>query len=47
VVPSLFDLPQGCLFSDRCPDVFADCRKDAPRQYDVGNGHIVRCFKYA
>jgi peptide/nickel transport system ATP-binding protein/oligopeptide transport system ATP-binding protein len=47
VVPSLFDLPQGCLFSDRCPDVFADCRKDTPRQYDVGNGHIVRCFKYA
>ena len=47
VVPSLFNLPQGCLFSDRCPDVFADCRKDVPRQYDVGNGHIVRCFKYA
>jgi peptide/nickel transport system ATP-binding protein/oligopeptide transport system ATP-binding protein len=47
VVPSLFNLPQGCLFSDRCPDVFPDCRKSLPRRYDVGNHHMVRCLKYA
>ena len=47
VVPSLFDLPEGCLFSDRCPDVFSDCRKIPPRQYDVGKNHAVRCLKYA
>jgi len=47
VVPSLFDLPTGCLFSDRCPDVFADCRVSSPRQYDVGEHHTVRCLKYA
>jgi len=47
VVPSLFSLPEGCLFSDRCPDVFADCRKTTPQRYDVGNNHIVRCLKYA
>ena len=47
VVPSLFDLPTGCLFSDRCPDVFADCRVTSPRQYDVGEHHSVRCLKYA
>jgi oligopeptide/dipeptide ABC transporter ATP-binding protein len=30
-VPSLFNLPPGCLFSDRCPDAFADCRRVAPQ----------------
>jgi oligopeptide/dipeptide ABC transporter ATP-binding protein len=47
VVPSLFSLPRGCLFSDRCPDVFADCRNLKPQRCDVGNNHIVRCLKYA
>jgi len=47
VVPSLFDLPEGCLFSDRCPDVFSDCLKISPGQYDVGKNHTVRCLKYA
>jgi len=47
VVPSLFNLPDGCHFSDRCPDVFPDCRKSLPRRYDVGNHHMVRCLKYA
>ena len=47
VVPSLFNLPEGCLFSDRCPDVFADCRQTRPHRCDVGNNHIVRCLKYA
>ena len=47
VVPSLFDLPQGCLFSDRCPDVFDDCRQIEPQMYSVGPNHIARCLKYA
>jgi len=47
VVPSLFNLPEGCLFSDRCPDVFADCRKISPRQYETEEHHTVRCLKYA
>jgi peptide/nickel transport system ATP-binding protein len=46
VVPSLFDLPQGCLFSDRCPDVFDDCRQIAPDMVTVGPNHIARCLKY-
>jgi len=46
VVPSLFDLPQGCLFSDRCPDVFDDCRQTAPRMVAVGPNHMARCLKY-
>jgi peptide/nickel transport system ATP-binding protein len=47
VVPSLFDLPEGCFFSDRCPEVFSDCRNISPLQYDVGKHHTVRCLKYA
>jgi len=47
VVPSLFNLPGGCLFSDRCPDVFDDCRYIEPDMYGVGNNHTARCLKYA
>jgi len=46
-VPSLFNLPSGCLFSDRCPDVFDDCRKVEPKMYNAGKNHIARCLKYA
>ena len=47
VVPSLLNLPAGCLFSDRCPDVFDDCRRVAPKMYRVEKNHLVRCLKYA
>jgi len=47
VVPSLLNLPSGCLFSDRCPDVFADCTTTEPQMYNVGKNHIARCLKYA
>jgi peptide/nickel transport system ATP-binding protein/oligopeptide transport system ATP-binding protein len=47
VVPSLFNLPSGCLFSDRCPDVFEDCRNVRPEMYPAGANHFVRCLKYA
>jgi peptide/nickel transport system ATP-binding protein/oligopeptide transport system ATP-binding protein len=47
IVPSLFELPDGCLFSDRCPDVFNDCRTIEPEMYPVGENHIARCLKYA
>ncbi len=46
-VPSLFNLPRGCKFSDRCPDVFDDCRKINPDMDTVGPNHIARCLKYA
>ncbi len=46
-VPSLFSLPRGCAFSDRCPDVFDDCRQINPDMYTVGANHIARCLKYA
>jgi peptide/nickel transport system ATP-binding protein len=47
VVPSLLNLPPGCLFSDRCQDVFDDCRRIEPDMYRITDNHFVRCLKYA
>ena len=47
VVPSLLNLPCGCLYNDRCPDVFNDCRQLEPEMYPVAENHFVRCLKYA
>jgi oligopeptide/dipeptide ABC transporter ATP-binding protein len=47
MVPSLFNLPSGCRFSDRCPDVFDDCRKIEPDMITICPGHVARCLKYA
>ena len=47
IVPSLFNLPSGCLFSDRCPDVFSACHEVEPDMYRVGDNHTARCLKYA
>ncbi|MDP1992764.1 MAG: ABC transporter ATP-binding protein [Syntrophales bacterium] len=46
VVPSLFSLGEGCLFHDRCVDVFEPCARVAPPLIDFGGGHLVRCHKY-
>ena len=47
VVPSLFNLPEGCLFSDRCPDAFDECHRIRPEMVTVNKNHRVRCLKYA
>jgi peptide/nickel transport system ATP-binding protein len=44
VVPSLLELPVGCKFSDRCPQVFDPCVSE-PGLLDV-DGHSVRCWLY-
>jgi len=46
IVPSLLDLPSGCKFRDRCPDAFEPCSHEEPPLFDLGGGHLVRCFKY-
>jgi oligopeptide/dipeptide ABC transporter ATP-binding protein len=47
MVPSLLNLPAGCLFSDRCPDAFFDCSRVEPQMYRLSPAHTVRCLKYA
>ncbi len=43
--PSLFNLPPGCGFYDRCPARKASCRDNLPPFRDLGNGHFVACFE--
>ncbi len=46
VVPSLFKLPEGCLFNERCLVTEKECSRLEPPMIDLGNGHFVRCHKY-
>ena len=44
VVPSLFDLPKGCRFQDRCPRVEDRCRQEEPELGVATEGrNSVRC----
>jgi len=45
-VPSLYDLPPGCSFQERCPQAFADCREELPELIHLRSDHQVRCFLY-
>jgi len=47
VVPSLYKLSEGCLFHERCTEAREECRQIEPSIINLGNGHIVRCHKYA
>ena len=46
MVPSLYDLPDGCSFQDRCLHVTDDCRgkNGIPNLKQVSSGHHVSCF---
>ncbi len=43
-VPSLYNLPPGCSFSDRCGFVMEKCRVSEPELLEVAEGHFVSCF---
>lgn len=44
VVPPLSDLPIGCSFQDRCPNVQGRCKTSKPSLQEVNAGHAVACF---
>ncbi|MFH1147377.1 MAG: ABC transporter ATP-binding protein [Pseudomonadota bacterium] len=44
VVPSLFDLPDGCAFQNRCPEAREECRHKEIELVEVETGHFVRCI---
>jgi peptide/nickel transport system ATP-binding protein len=46
MVPSLYDLPVGCSFQDRCPHTMQVCREKEPELKEYRSGHPVRCWKY-
>ena len=45
VVPSLYDLPDGCTFHPRCPEAEKICRRQVPQMQDAGGGRRVRCWR--
>jgi oligopeptide/dipeptide ABC transporter ATP-binding protein len=46
MVPGLLDLPSGCTFHPRCPEVMGICHEQMPDLFTVGQGHLVRCWLY-
>ncbi len=42
IVPSLYDLPEGCRFQNRCPHVQDIC-KTQPEMKAVGKDHLAAC----
>ena len=45
-VPDLLDLPKGCSFAARCPQVEERCREAVPDLVSVGEAHSARCVLY-
>ncbi|MEN0058480.1 MAG: oligopeptide/dipeptide ABC transporter ATP-binding protein, partial [Bdellovibrio sp.] len=42
--PSLYNLPKGCRFADRCPYVQSDCRASYPSLENLRGLHKVACY---
>lgn len=43
-LPSVINLPRGCVFADRCPYCMNICREEEPEQYMCDEGHTVSCW---
>ncbi len=41
--PNLAQLPTGCHFHPRCPQVMEVCKRVAPRRVELGGGHFAAC----
>jgi peptide/nickel transport system ATP-binding protein len=47
LVPSLFSLPKGCRFQERCGFVSDTCRSQEPKLENLRGTHRVACFNSA
>ena len=45
--PDLIHLPQGCAFYPRCKTPLPQCQTQKPPCVDLGNGHCIKCHRYA
>lgn len=43
--PSLLNLPPGCRFAPRCPNVMGVCHEQSPPEVQINDGHTVSCWK--
>jgi len=46
-VPPPGHFPKGCVFCPRCKYAMEQCKEIKPELEDLGNGHKVRCFRFA
>lgn len=46
MVPSLYELPQGCRFQNRCPEAMDICKTKPPPLKEVTDNHYVSCYLY-
>ena len=46
MVPGLLDLPAGCRFQNRCPQVSARCKTEPPAIEIVADEHQVACHRW-
>jgi oligopeptide/dipeptide ABC transporter ATP-binding protein len=44
-IPDLVDLPQGCIFASRCPEVGEICLEGPPPMVEVSPGHLAACVR--
>jgi len=42
--PDLFAPPAGCAYAARCPHAMQVCQSRAPDIFEVGQGHVSRCW---
>lgn len=45
-VPSIYHMPEGCAFHNRCPDCREVCCKKLPPTSQHDDNHMVQCWKY-
>jgi oligopeptide/dipeptide ABC transporter ATP-binding protein len=46
MVPSLYELPKGCRFENRCPKAMEICKTKPPPLKQVADNHFVSCYLY-
>jgi peptide/nickel transport system ATP-binding protein/oligopeptide transport system ATP-binding protein len=46
MVPNLLHIPGGCCFHPRCEKMMDICCREEPKFFDLGDGHLVRCWLY-
>lgn len=46
IVPSLYNLPKGCKFNDRCDRAYNRCFKEDPPLFEPKPKHLCRCWLY-
>jgi peptide/nickel transport system ATP-binding protein/oligopeptide transport system ATP-binding protein len=44
-VPSPVNVPQGCRFHPRCPEILDSCNRVEPALVEVGEGHWIACHR--